>query len=62
MEIEAKYSIPDEQTFQRLQETPTLAGFDLGPMTSADLHDTYLDTPDRAILAGGCACRLRWGG
>jgi len=59
LEIEAKYSIPDEQTFQRLQETPTLADFDLGQMTATDLHDTYLDTPDRAILAGGYACRLR---
>ena len=59
LEIEAKYSIPDEQTFRRLQETPTLAGFDLGPATTLDLHDTYLDTPDRAILAGGYACRLR---
>ena len=59
MEIEAKYSIPDEQTFQRLQETPTLAGFDLGPVIATGLHDTYLDTPDRAILAGGYACRLR---
>jgi CHAD domain-containing protein len=59
LEIEAKYSIPDEQTFQRLQETPTLASFDLGPAATVDLHDIYLDTPDRAILAGGYACRLR---
>ncbi len=59
MEIEAKYSIPDEQTFRRLQETPALAGFCLGQATTLDLHDTYLDTPDRAILAGGYACRLR---
>ncbi len=59
MEIEAKYSIPDEQTFRRLQETPALAGFDLGQAATIDLHDTYLDTPDRAILAGGYACRLR---
>jgi len=59
LEIEAKYSIPDEQTFQRLQETSTLASFDLGQTTATDLHDTYLDTTDRAILAGGYACRLR---
>ena len=59
MEIEAKYSIPDEQTFRRLQEAPALAGFDLGQAVTSDLHDTYLDTPDRAILAGGYACRLR---
>jgi len=59
LEIEAKYSIPDEQTFRRLEEAPALAGFHLGPVTTLDLHDTYLDTPDRAILAGGYACRLR---
>lgn len=59
MEIEAKYNIPDEQTFRRLQEAPALAGFDLGPVATLNLHDTYLDTPGRSILAGGYACRLR---
>ncbi|MBN1139808.1 MAG: CHAD domain-containing protein [Anaerolineae bacterium] len=59
MEIEAKYGIPDEQTFRRLQGASALAGFDLGQATATDLQDTYLDTTDRAILAGGYACRLR---
>ena len=59
MEIEAKYGIPDEQTFRRLQETPTLAGLDLGPVTTLDLHDTYLDTPNWWLYRAGAACRLR---
>lgn len=59
MEIEAKYRVPDEQQFQRLLGVTSLAGFDLGSMSVAELHDTYLDTADGAILAGGYACRLR---
>jgi CHAD domain-containing protein len=59
VEIEAKYRVPGEQQFQRLLGVTSLAGFDLGTMSVADLHDTYLDTAGRAILAGGYACRLR---
>ena len=59
MEIEAKFSVPDEQTFRRLLEVTSLAGFNLGEAAVAKLHDRYLDTADRAIRAGGYACRLR---
>ncbi len=59
MEIEAKFSIPDEQTFQRLLKTAALAGFSLGEGSVATLSDRYLDTADGAIQAGGYACRLR---
>ncbi len=59
MEIEAKFGIPDERTFRRLLETTTLAGFSLSEATLIKLHDRYLDTAGRAILAGGYACRLR---
>jgi CHAD domain-containing protein len=59
LEVEAKFSIPDERTFQRLLETTTLAGFRLEEPTVTDLHDRYLDTADGAFLAGGYACRLR---
>jgi CHAD domain-containing protein len=59
LEIEAKFSIPDEQQFQRLLETTTLAGFRLGEMSVLELRDRYLDTAGRAFWASGYACRLR---
>ncbi|NIV37708.1 MAG: CYTH domain-containing protein, partial [Anaerolineae bacterium] len=59
MEVEAKFSIPDESAFQRLLETTSLAGFSLAEPAMLDLHDRYLDTPDGSILAGGYACRIR---
>lgn len=59
MEVEAKFSIPDEQTFQRLLETTSLAGHSLQAPALLHLHDQYLDTADGAILAGGYACRIR---
>ncbi len=59
MEVEAKFIIPDEQTFQQLLETTSLAGFSLAGGTVARLHDRYLDTADRALWAGGYACRIR---
>ena len=59
MEVEAKFGIPDEQTFQRLLETTSLAGYSLEEPTLLDLHDRYLDTSEGAILAGGYACRIR---
>jgi CHAD domain-containing protein len=62
MEIEAKFRIPDEQTFQRLLETTALAKFGLGKASVAELHDRYLDTADADIQAGGYACRLRRSG
>jgi inorganic triphosphatase YgiF len=59
LEVEAKFTIPDEQTFQRLLETTALAGFSLGEGVVVRLHDLYLDTVAGAIRAGGFACRLR---
>ncbi len=59
MEVEAKFSIPDEQTFQRLLEVDSLADFHLGGGRVADIRDHYLDTAGRDILARGYACRVR---
>lgn len=59
MEVEAKFSIPDEQIFRQLLETTSLAGFSLGETSVAEFHDRYLDTMGGAIRAGGYACRLR---
>jgi inorganic triphosphatase YgiF len=59
LELEAKFRIPDERTFQLLLEAKSLAGFDLGEPRRIQLHDWYLDTPDGALRAAGYAFRLR---
>lgn len=59
MEIEAKFSIPDGSTFDRLLTAHTLAGFGVGAFRRKQIHDRYLDTADRAFLQGGFACRVR---
>jgi len=59
LEVEAKFSIPDEQTYQRLLETTSLAGYTLEDPVLLRIHDRYADTAGGAILAGGYACRIR---
>ncbi|OQB00856.1 MAG: CHAD domain protein [Chloroflexi bacterium ADurb.Bin222] len=59
MEIEAKYAIPSEQVFHQLQAQETLGAFQLRESGAAALHDTYLDTADRAVWQAGYALRLR---
>jgi CHAD domain-containing protein len=59
LEVEAKFSIPDERTFQRLLEATSLAGYSLEEPALLDLRDRYLDTDGGTILAGGYACRIR---
>jgi CHAD domain-containing protein len=59
MEIEAKFTIPDRETFDQLCQLKELAGYRLEPAGVKHVHDRYLDTPDRAILSAGYACRVR---
>lgn len=65
MEIEAKFNIPDAETRQRLQSVESLAGFALSGEDRLStgqikqVHDTYLDTAGRLILAAGYTCRKR---
>jgi CHAD domain-containing protein len=59
MEIEAKFALPDVATFQRLQAADHVAGFALSAHQVQQVRDTYLDTQERLILAGGYACRRR---
>ncbi len=59
MEVEAKFSIPDESAFQCLLEATSLGEFDLHEVSAAELHDTYLDTENGAVHAAGYAYRLR---
>ncbi len=59
MEIEAKFSVPDEDTWLKLQAIATLAGYALTAGTTKQVHDTFVDTPDRLILASRQVCRQR---
>ena len=59
MEIEVKFNLPDAETFHRLQAVESLAGLALAAQQIKQVHDTYLDTPARAILSAGYACRRR---
>ncbi len=59
MEIEAKFSLPDVDTLRRLRADDHLATFTLSAGKTKQVHDTYLDTPDHAVLAAGFALRQR---
>ena len=59
MEVEAKFSIPDRGTFDRLRQLEAWVGYRLEPAGVKRVHDLYLDTGDRAIMRAGYACRVR---
>jgi inorganic triphosphatase YgiF len=59
MEIEAKFAVPDETTWLKLQTVTKIAGYALSGSKMKRVHDTFMDTPDRAILASGHVCRKR---
>ncbi len=59
MEVEAKFSLPDTASLHHFQAATKLAGFRLGKERKVAIHDTYVDTLERKILAGGYACRFR---
>jgi CHAD domain-containing protein/adenylate cyclase class IV len=59
MEIEAKYSVPDDDTLERLARARRLAGYTLGAAADRRDGDVFLDTPDRRFLAAGYYLRRR---
>ena len=59
MEIEAKLAVPNEATFAKLQAIDQLAGYALSAGTTQQVHDTFVDTADRLILAAGHVLRHR---
>ena len=59
MEVEAKFLVPDEETLARLVETASLAGCAVEPGEPRRDVDTFLDTPDRRLLAAGYYFRRR---
>lgn len=58
-EIESRYLVPDRLLFDRLRCLDHLGPFTVVPRGRVRLVDTYLDTPGRALLRQGWACRLR---
>ncbi len=59
MEIEAKFAVPDEATWLKLQAVDQIAGYALSPGKTKQVHDIFMDTPDRSILASQHVCRKR---
>jgi inorganic triphosphatase YgiF len=51
--------VPDEATWLKLQAVEQIAGYALSPGKTKQVHDTFMDTPDRAILASQHVCRRR---
>lgn len=59
LEIEAKFSITDDALAEQLRTVETINGWTLARGVTTRVHDVYLDTPDRRLLAAGYACRQR---
>ncbi len=59
VEVEAKFQVPDEGTFDRLLAVTRVSEYVLGPVEIVEVVDRYYDTQDAALLQGGYACRLR---
>jgi CHAD domain-containing protein len=59
LELEAKFSVPDEQTFQQLLAATSLGAFRLEERSFTRVHDRYLDTLEGILRQEGYALRLR---
>jgi len=59
IEIEAKFVVPDKDAYARVRALERLGRYSLFEARVQDVRDEYLDTPDRALLAAGYACRKR---
>jgi inorganic triphosphatase YgiF len=59
MEIEAKFTVPDKDTFDRLHGLKAIGAYTLKEPNTKLVTDTYLDTADGLLRQGGLACRMR---
>jgi len=59
MEVEVKFGVPDEETYERLMAAGDLAGYRLMAGVERRLRDAYLDTEDGAVAAAGYTLRRR---
>ena len=58
-EVEARYLIPDQLLFDRLLQLEDLGPWSFRNRDTVRVTDCYLDTPGKALLHQGWACRLR---
>lgn len=59
MEVEAKFLVPDEETFARLLGVEWLAGYRIAVGEEREDSDTFVDTDDCRLLAAGYYFRRR---
>jgi inorganic triphosphatase YgiF len=59
VETEAKFTVPDEETFARLQSVERLGPYVGRPGTIKKIRDRYLDTDARSFYSRQFAARLR---
>lgn len=59
IEIEAKFTIVDEDAFERLLALDRLPPYDLRALPTVAVVDRYYDTDGYDLLRAGYACRLR---
>ena len=58
-EIEAKYTVPDPSSFDKLSALDVLGDYRLVPRAEQRVTDHYLDTQRRVLLEAGYTCRRR---
>jgi CHAD domain-containing protein len=61
MEIEAKFAVPDDSSFETLLSLESLGDYRLVPSGEQRMTDRYVDTPGRDLLQSGHTCRRRVG-
>jgi len=59
MEIEAKFAVPDDPTFEKLLSLESLGDYTLVPAGEQRITDHYVDTEGRDLLQSGHALRRR---
>lgn len=59
VEVEAKFIIPDIDTFETLTQLTRLDEFEIKDIGVKTIVDRYLDTPARQLIRAGYACRIR---
>jgi len=59
VEVEAKFIIPDIDTFETLTRLAWLDEFEVKDIGVQTIVDRYLDTPARQLIQAGYACRIR---
>jgi len=59
LEIEAKFIIPNIDTFDTLTQLTQLEAFEIKDIGIKTIVDRYLDTPGKQLLKAGYACRIR---